>query len=130
MIFIILLLVPIIEIYLFIKIGEHFGTIKTILVIILTAIIGSFLIKKEGIKALSQIKNGSIFNQSEFVLSVSNGLYVLLSGILLLTPGFITDTIGLLLFSKKIRQMINRSLLQKFTQRSDKKRYNENDYNL
>ena len=98
--------VPLIEIYLFILIGEFIGSLNTIILIILTAIIGSFVIKREGIKTLDKLKFTIINEPKNFIKAISDGFFIVVSGILLITPGFATDLFGLILFLKPIRNFI------------------------
>ncbi len=83
------------EIWTIIKVGEVFGAMSTIALIILTAAIGSFLLKQQGIavinKAQKQLLKGVNPN-----FEIIEGTIIFVAGILLLTPGFITDIIGLL----------------------------------
>ena len=106
--------VPLIEIYLFIIMGEYIGSLKTILLIVLTAIIGGFLIKREGVKTLNNLKFSKISEPKDFIKVIGDGLFILISGILLLTPGFATDLIGFILFLKCIRGFIIKIALKKF----------------
>ena len=98
--------VPLIEIYLFIIMGGFIGSLKTILLIVLTAVIGGFLIKREGIKTLNNLKFSKISEPKDFIKVIGDGLFILISGILLLTPGFATDLIGFILFLKWTRVFI------------------------
>ncbi|MFL2801467.1 MAG: FxsA family protein [Paracoccaceae bacterium] len=105
--------VPLIEIYLFIIMGGFIGSLKTILLIVLTAVIGGFLIKREGIKTLNNLKFSKISEPKDFIKVIGDGLFILISGILLLTPGFATDLIGFILFLKWIRVFIIEIALKK-----------------
>ena len=79
---------PVIEISLFIQFGSVLGTINTILLIFLTAIIGVYLVRLQGFTTINQIKN-DLNNQTIPVKSLFNGLVILVSGLLLLIPGFL-----------------------------------------
>jgi UPF0716 protein FxsA len=87
-------LIPIAELYLIIKIGSLLGTAATVGVILLTGITGAWLARLQGLKIVSkiqqQLQNGQL-PQDEMI----HGIVVLAGGITLLTPGFITDFIGL-----------------------------------
>ena len=111
--FVIFISVPLIEIYLFIVVGEFIGSLKTILLVILTAILGGFLIKREGIKALNNLKFLRINESKNFIKAIGDGLFIVISGILLLTPGFATDLIGFTLFLTPTRDFIIKIVLKK-----------------
>ena len=111
--FIIFISVPLIEIFLFIKVGEIIGSFQTILLVVLTAIIGSILIKREGIKALNRFKLSRINEPNNIIKAVGDGLFIFVSGVLLLTPGFATDILGFILFLKLFRNIILKIILKK-----------------
>ena len=111
--FIIFISVPLIEIFLFIKVGEIIGSLQTILLVVLTAIIGSILIKREGIKALNRFKLSRINEPNNIIKAVGDGLFIFVSGVLLLTPGFATDILGFILFLKLFRNIILKIILKK-----------------
>ena len=110
---IIFISVPLIEIFLFIKVGEIIGSLQTILLVVLTAIIGSILIKREGIKALNRFKLSRINEPNNIIKAVGDGLFIFVSGVLLLTPGFATDILGFILFLKLFRNIILKIILKK-----------------
>ena len=105
--------VPLIEIFLFIKVGEIIGSLQTILLVVLTAIIGGILIKREGIKALNSLKYSRINEPNNIIKAIGDGLFIFVSGVLLLTPGFATDILGFILFFKIFRNIILRMILKK-----------------
>jgi len=97
--------VPIIEIGLFIKVGGYFGFWPTIGIVILTAIIGTTLLRQQG---LATLKNAQAsLEENHFPLKeVFDGMCLLFAGALLLTPGFFTDTIGLMMFVPSLRALL------------------------
>ena len=105
--------VPLIEIFLFIKVGEIIGSLQTILLVVLTAIIGGILIKREGIKALNSLKYSRINEPNNIIKAIGDGLFIFVSGVLPLTPGFATDILGFILFFKFFRNIILRMILKK-----------------
>ncbi len=105
--------VPLIEIFLFIKVGEIIGSLQTILLVVLTAIIGGILIKREGIKALNNLKYSTINEPNNIIKAIGDGLFIFVSGVLLLTPGFATDILGFILFLKLFRNIILKIILKK-----------------
>lgn len=99
------LLVPLTEIAVFVLVGSQIGVLATIALVILTAIIGSILLRWQGFAALRRIQEEMAARHvpgKELV----QGVMVLLAGFLLLTPGFVTDTLGLLLFIPQVRDRV------------------------
>ena len=111
--FLVFISVPLIEIFLFIKVGEIIGSLQTILLVVLTAIIGGILIKREGIKALNSLKYSRINEPNNIIKAIGDGLFIFVSGVLLLTPGFATDILGFILFLKLFRNIILKMILKK-----------------
>jgi UPF0716 protein FxsA len=92
--FILFTIIPIAELYLLIKIGGMIGAFNTVLIILFTAVIGAYLAKTQGfvvIRKINQALNEGRLPAQELM----DGLFVLLGGFTLLTPGFLTDFIGL-----------------------------------
>ena len=101
--------IPLIEIGLFIQVGGLIGLWPTLLIVLVTAIIGSYLVKQQGLHALNQVADSfnKLRNPAE---PMAHGAMILLAGALLLTPGFFTDTIGFLLLVPGIRSWAFREL--------------------
>ena len=97
--------VPIIEIALFIQIGGFLGLFPTLAIVVLTAIAGTYLVRAQGLSALSQLQSRfrEMNDPSEPLV---HGAMILFSGALLLTPGFFTDFIGFLLLIPNVRAAI------------------------
>ena len=91
----IFILIPIIEISLFIEIGSIIGSLYTILLIFLTAIVGVFFVRQQGINTFQKLAT-QLQNLEAPVQTMFEGLVILISGILLIAPGFFTDSIGFL----------------------------------
>lgn len=105
--FLIFVLVPIIELTLLIKVGSIIGTLNTITIILLTALIGAFMVRMEGLGVLSRIQQNiqeGIFPAEELI----DGVMILVAGALLLTPGFFTDILGFLMVFPVSRQVIKK----------------------
>ncbi|MBL4893157.1 MAG: membrane protein FxsA [Rhizobiaceae bacterium] len=100
-----LLFIPICEIGVFILVGGQIGVGYTLALILVTAIIGSILLRFQGLSLLSKIQNETRAGRMPGKELVS-GVMILIAGILLLTPGFVTDTIGFLLFVPFVRTVI------------------------
>lgn len=98
----IFLAIPVTEIVVFILVGSQIGVLATIALVILTAIAGSMLLRWQGLSALSRIQSELAADRVPGKEMVQ-GVMILLAGFLLLTPGFVTDTLGLLLFIPKVR---------------------------
>lgn len=95
--------VPIIEIALFIKAGQLIGVLPTILLTVGTAIAGSFLMRVQGFAVLNRFTEAAA--KGEMPLTpVIDGIGILVAGLLLMTPGFFTDSLGLLLFIPQLRR--------------------------
>ena len=102
--FILFIAVPILEIVLFIKIGGFIGIWATILIVILTAIIGTKLVKSQGLNAIKDVQN-SFLKGKDVTQSLMNGALILIAGVLLLTPGFFTDFIGITFLIPRTRNI-------------------------
>ena len=92
---IIFIVIPVIEISLFIEIGSFIGSFNTILLIFTTALIGVYFVRQQGISTYSKLYN-QLQNQEAPIQTMFEGLVILISGILLITPGFFTDALGFL----------------------------------
>ena len=95
-IILLIILIPIIEIYLFIKIGSQIGAVSTILLIFATAIIGIYYAKYEG---LNTLKSGFIqlSKNKKPTFEIISGAAIAFSALLLIIPGFVTDILGFLI---------------------------------
>ena len=99
-----LIFIPLIEIYFMIKIGTVIGAFNTILATLLTAAVGLYFVRMQGISMLYSAAN-TVRNNQEPLKEVLNGFCLIIAAILLIIPGFFTDTIGVLLlipFSRNI----------------------------
>jgi UPF0716 protein FxsA len=108
---ILFIIIPVVELYTLIEIGKKIGTLPTMGIIILTAILGAYLVKNQGFMILKKIKN----NIKEGIMpgdSLIQGAIILAGGILLLTPGFITDTIGFIFLIPGSRKIVKKCLLK------------------
>ena len=123
-----IILVPIIEIYLLIKIGSQIGAITTILLIFTTAIVGVYYAKYEG---LNLLKSGFLQlskNQSP-TYEVISGAAIAFAALLLIIPGFATDIIGFLLIFPVTRKIVFQKLSKKNSNNeSEKKNYIDGDF--
>ena len=115
-----IILVPILEIYLFIKIGSQIGAFNTIFLIFITAIIGIYYAKYEG---LNTIRSGfaQIVRNEVPAYEIISGAAIAFAAILLIIPGFATDLLGFLLIFPITRKVIFGNLSNKFKKRESKK---------
>jgi len=111
--FLALLLVPLIEIALFIKIGGLIGLWQTLIIVAFTAIIGSLLLCQQGFVVLRQFNETSTVFKNPFN-TIVNALMILVAGIFLLTPCFFTDALGFSFLIPSIRQLIFQHIFLKF----------------
>ncbi len=97
--------IPLIEIGLFIQIGGWLTLWPTLAIVLLTGIIGTHLVRQQGIKVLGELRN-SMSQMRDPLSPLAHGALIVLAGVLLLTPGFFTDTIGFLLLVPALRQAV------------------------
>lgn len=101
--------IPLIEIGLFIKVGGLIGLWPTLAIVLLTAIAGSWLVRMQGAQAMAELR-GSLHDLRDPTEPIAHGALILLAGALLLTPGFFTDTLGILLLIPPVRAAVLRYL--------------------
>ena len=113
-IFLLIILIPIIEIYLLIKIGAQIGALTTIILIFTTAVIGVYYAKYEG---LNTLRSGfiQISKNQPPAYEMISGAAIALAALLLIVPGFITDVLGFLLIFPLSRKFIFNRIVKKFT---------------
>jgi UPF0716 protein FxsA len=105
-----LVITPIVEIAVFIEIGGEIGLWPTLAIVVITAMAGTALLRAQGIATLAQAQHS--LARGEFpIRQVFDGACLLVAGALLLTPGFVTDGIGLALFLPPVRDFLRRRLL-------------------
>lgn len=97
------IIVPALEIWILILSGRYIGAPLTILIIILTGLLGARLAKREGAHTIQKAREQMAYGQMPGD-SILDGLCVIVGGVLLLTPGFLTDLTGFLLLYKKTRR--------------------------
>jgi len=100
--FLIFVAIPIIEIGLFIQVGGWLGLWPTLLIVLLTAFLGTNLLRRQGLATLSRLQ-GSVSKGENPMDPIAHAAMILVSGVLLLTPGFFTDGIGFALLFPPIR---------------------------
>ena len=119
-ILLLIILVPVIEIFFLIKIGSQIGAITTIFLIFMTAIVGIYYAKYEG---LNTLKSGfTQLNKNETpAYEVISGAAIAFAALLLIVPGFVTDIIGFLLIFPFSRKIIFNKFSKKFKKKENKK---------
>ena len=122
-IFLSIILIPVVEIYVLIKVGSGIGAITTILLIFITAIIGIYYAKYEG---LNTLRSGFVqLNKNEIpAFEVMSGAAIAFAALLLIVPGFVTDFIGFLLIFPPSRKI----LFKKFSKKTNKNKFKKNNF--
>ena len=115
--------IPLIEIYLFIKIGSQIGAFNTVLLILTTAIVGVAYARYEGFNTLKSGLSQIVKNVSP-IYEIVSGAALAFAAFLLILPGFATDLIGVLLIIPLTRKII----LKKYINKNSNKRKNNNNY--
>ena len=117
-VFFILIAIPIIEIYLFIKIGSYIGAFTTISLIFITAFVGVIYARYEGFNTLRSGMTQMIQNKMP-VYEIISGAALAFAALLLIIPGFATDFLGLLIIFPPSRKLMFRNLSDKFERKND-----------
>ena len=112
---ILIILIPLIEIYLFIKIGSSIGAFNTISLILITAIVGVYYARYEGLNTLKSAISQIVTNKLP-IYEIISGAALAIASLLLILPGFATDLIGLLLIFPITRRIIFRKVSTKYKQ--------------
>jgi len=123
-----IILIPILEIYLFIKIGSQIGAFNTILLIFVTAIIGIYYAKYEGLNTIKSGFSQIVKNQTP-AYEIISGAAIAFAAILLILPGFATDFFGFLLIFPITRKLIFGNISNKFKKNEPRrKKFIEGEY--
>lgn len=115
--------VPLIEIYLLIQVGQVIGALPTILLVIATSVLGAYLLRQQGLAALTRFQTNLRRRQLP-AEELKEGVFIVLGGVLLMTPGFFTDFLGLLCLLPPTRKLLIK-LFAKRLQRQSGVTYNE-----
>ena len=123
-----IILLPIIEIYLFIKIGSQIGAFNTISLIFITAIIGIFYARYEGLNTLRSGFSQLVKNEAP-TYEIISGAAIAFAALLLIIPGFLTDIIGFMLIFPITRKFFFGKFSKKFeTSNKTKKNYIDGEF--
>jgi UPF0716 protein FxsA len=112
LLFLAFLLIPIAEIYVLIQVGTVIGALLTIALVVFTAVLGSVLIRAQGLATLARVRTAMERGEVP-ALELMEGMCLLVAGALLLTPGFVTDSIGFSLLVPALRRAMVLTLLER-----------------
>jgi len=123
-----IILIPIIEIYLFIKIGSQIGAFKTIFLIFFTAVVGVYYAKHEGLNTIKSGLTNIVRNQIPAYELIS-GAAIAFAAILLIIPGFATDVLGFLLIFPPTRKLLFNRISKNYEgKKNEKKNFIEGEF--
>ena len=117
-------LIPLVEIYLLIKLGQAFGAMTSILLVIITGMLGAYLARMEGLRTLFRIQE-TLREKKMPGNELLEALLIVLAGLVLITPGFLTDAVGFMLLIPATRVRVRDWLRNRFQARFTRK--NDND---
>ena len=120
-ILLLLISIPLIEIYLFIKIGSYIGAFNTVSLILITAIVGIIYARYEGFNTLRSGISQLIKNEIP-VYEIISGAALAFAALLLILPGFATDLMGLILIFPPTRKLILKNFSKKYRSKNQKKK--------
>jgi UPF0716 protein FxsA len=113
------LIVPIVELYVIIQVGSWLGVVPTLALLVLVSVLGAWLVKREGLgmwaRVRSQLERGAL-PANELI----DGFLILLAGALMLTPGFVTDIVGILLLIPATRSLARLVFARRFKARLER----------
>ena len=112
--FALFLIVPLVEIGLFIQVGGWLGLWPTLGIVVLTALLGTVLVRRQGAAELARLR-GSFERLSDPTRPLAHGAMILASGLLLLTPGFFTDAVGFALLVPGVRDALMAAIGKRIT---------------
>ncbi len=112
--FLLFTIVPLVELTLLIKIGNIFGVLHTIALVVITGVIGAYLARDQGLRVINELK-ASLATGRAPTDQIIEGALILISAVLLVTPGIITDTIGFLLVIPYTRKIMRDFLKEYFS---------------
>ena len=117
MIALVIVLLPIAELFVIVEVAIHIGVLNTIALLIVVSMVGGWLVKREGIGVLRRLQRTIDEGQVPH-RELVDGFLLLVAGLLLLVPGFLTDIPGLLLLLPPVRALVRAGALRSFQQRS------------
>ncbi|MEJ2214322.1 MAG: FxsA family protein [Gammaproteobacteria bacterium] len=108
---IIFVLVPVVELYFMLEVGDAVGAFNTVFLVILTALIGGFMVRQQGFSTLMRMRETAARGEMP-AIEIFESAILFLCGVMLLLPGFITDTLGFLLLIRPVRQALILKVMQ------------------
>lgn len=109
MLFIVFLVVPFVELYVILQVGQAIGVLNTVALLLIVSAVGAWLVKREGLSVLrraqERAQQGAVPGKE-----LVDGVLILFAGALLLTPGFVTDVVGILLLLPPVRAVLRASV--------------------
>ncbi len=115
-VFLMILIVPIVEIFIIVQVGQVLGGFETIGLVILISLVGAWMVRREGLGLIFRIQQRLSAGESP-TAEIVDGLLVAIAGALMLTPGFLTDSVGLLLLFFPTRVVVRKALIRRFRSR-------------
>ena len=112
-----LLIVPIVELYVIVQVSGAIGFLNTLAVLVVVSLVGAWLVKREGWRVWRRFQEALKAGQTPS-REIADGVCVLGAGALLMTPGFVTDVVGILLLLPPTRAVFRGLLLRRFTTRT------------
>ena len=113
------LVVPFVELFVIIQVGQAIGALPTIAVLVLISVVGAWLVKREGLgvlrRARARMRSGEVPGSE-----LTDGVLILFAGALLLTPGFLTDVLGILLLLPPVRAGMRQGATRALRRRAGK----------
>lgn len=103
LVLLILIGIPVLELYVLIEVGSEIGAFATVYLVIFTAAVGIWLVRRQGLSVLARVRAAAERDEPP-ALELAEGALLLLAGLTLLIPGFVTDAVGFLLLIPPLRQ--------------------------
>ncbi len=120
--FMLFFLTPLIELALLLKVSQYVGVFNTVMIVVITALLGAALAKSQGLSILFKIRR-EVMEGRPPGNSLLDGVLILAGGIVLLTPGLLTDALGFLLLIPVTRQFIREQVKKQLQRQIDRKRF-------
>ncbi len=116
--FLLFLVVPFLELFVILQVGRTIGALNTVAVLVLVSVAGAWLVKREGLgvlrRAQERVQRGAVPGRE-----LVDGVLILFAGALLLTPGFLTDVVALLLLVPPVRAAVRVAVTRRLRHRAD-----------
>ena len=116
--FVVFLVVPFLELFVILQVGHAIGALNTVALLILVSMVGAWLVKREGIavlrRAQERMAEGTVPGRE-----LVDGVLILLAGALLITPGFLSDVLGVLLLLPPVRAVLRGTVTRRLRRRTD-----------